>query len=127
MMINLVVCWAGVLAGFVSGMWMGFQFHRPGWLGGYGSFERRLIRLAHISFFGLALINFMFFMTVQTLGFAGLSAAVAGWLFVAGAITMPVCCGIMAFGPRSPFVFTVPVSALMGGAGLTLAMMAGLI
>ena len=33
---------------------------REDWLGGYGSFKRRLYRLAHISFFGLAIVNLMF-------------------------------------------------------------------
>ena len=40
-----------MLAGVLSGMAMGLFFHQDGWLGGYGSFRRRLLRLGHIAFY----------------------------------------------------------------------------
>ena len=46
-----------------------------------------------------------------------LSLASAG--LALGALTMPVCCAITAFGRRSPFVFTVPVTSLLLGTSLT--------
>ena len=59
-LINLLSAWIGVLAGFVSGALIGLKFHREDWLGGYTSHRRRMLRLGHISFFGLAVINVMF-------------------------------------------------------------------
>src|SRR5206468_12363049 len=52
--LNLLAAWSGILLGFISGLVFGLFFHREGWLGGYSSFKRRLYRLGHISFFGLA-------------------------------------------------------------------------
>ena len=51
--LNLFLGWLWILLGFVSGMALGMFFHRENWLGGYGSFKRRMYRLGHISFFGL--------------------------------------------------------------------------
>jgi hypothetical protein len=40
--------WLGVVAGMVSGAVMGLFFHSDQWLGGYGSWPRRILRLGHI-------------------------------------------------------------------------------
>jgi hypothetical protein len=57
---NLTLAWLWILLGFVSGMVLGLFFHRENWLGGYGSFQRRMYRLGHISFFGLGAVNALF-------------------------------------------------------------------
>ena len=118
--INLALAWLWILSGFVSGMVIGMCFHREGWLGGYASFKRRMYRLAHISLFGLGAVNLLFWLTVKTLALSGLLPAVASWLFVVGAITMPVCCVVMAHFPKLHLVFAVPVLSLIAGGTLTL-------
>src|SRR6478752_5122133 len=60
---NLVLAWLWIMMGFGSGFWLGLNFHQEHWLGGYASHKRRLYRLGHISFFGLALMNLMFYFT----------------------------------------------------------------
>ena len=71
--LNLVFAWVWILAGFLSGMVLGLRFHDDNWLGGYGSFKRRMHRLAHISFFGLGAVNLFFHLTVkgEAMGAAG--------------------------------------------------------
>jgi len=115
--LNLLVAWLWILLGFVSGLVMGCFFHRENWLGGYASHTRRLYRLAHISFFGLGLVNLCFYFTMKSLGEP--NAAVASWAFVAGAITMPICCIAMAHLPGTRLLFGVPVLSLLLGGGLT--------
>ena len=118
--LNLVSAWVGLLLGFVSGMLMGLKFHEENWLGGYTSYPRRMIRLGHISFFGLAMANLMFYFVAQALPAASISVSVASWLFVVGAVTMPVCCGLMLLSPRWRHAFVIPVLSLITGATLTL-------
>lgn len=118
--LNLVAAWAGLLCGFLSGLYLGLNFHRENWLGGYTGFKRRLYRLAHISFFGLAVVNLMFYFTAQQFGAGSALVPVASWTFVAGAISMPVCCVVMAHFPRSLMLFSVPVLSLLVGGSLTL-------
>lgn len=117
---NLAFAWLWILAGFLSGMLMGLFFHRENWLGGYGSHPRRLLRLGHISFFGLAGINLAFYLTVRAAGLDGHFVALAGPLLILGGLAMPVCCALMAWKPRLQFLFCVPVLSLLAGAILTI-------
>jgi hypothetical protein len=126
--LNLILAWTWISLGFVSGMLLGLGFHREGWLGGYGSFKRRLYRLAHISCFGLGALNLGFWLTLRALSPSGLSIEIASWAFVAGAISMPPCCLLMAHRPRSLPLFTFPVvSLLLGGVLTTVALLRALI
>lgn len=116
--INLVIAWCGILLGFLSGFVMGMFFHRQNWLGGYGSFKRRLYRLAHISCFGLGAVNFFFYLTVQMLAL-GTGFKLASLAFVIGAITMPGCCVLTAHFPSCRALFAFPVLSLVTGGVLT--------
>lgn len=111
--INLALAWLWILLGFVSGFGLGLNFHREDWLGGYGSFCRRLCRLGHISFFGLAVVNLLFYFTVRWLGLSGTALVVASWGFAAGAVSMPCCCFVMAFFPNLRLLFLLPVVSLV--------------
>ena len=118
-LLNLILAWAWIVMGFLSGLVMGLFFHQEKWLGGYASFQRRMYRLGHISFFGLGVVNLCFFLTVQALSLSGLMMQAAAWCLIAGAITMPVCCLLMAHYPRSVPLFSVPVLSLLMGGVLT--------
>ena len=117
---NLILAWLWILLGFISGMALGMFFHGENWLGGYGSFKRRMYRLGHISFFGLGAVNLLFCLTVQNFSLAGQLVSVASWAFIVGAITMPICCVVMAHFPKAHLVFSVPVVSLIAGGILTL-------
>lgn len=118
--LNLMAAWVGLLLAFGSGLVLGLGFHRENWLGGYGSFKRRLYRLGHISFFGLAAVNFMFFMTARFGGLKGAGVGLASTALVVGAVSMPACCFLMAHFPRTRPLFAIPVISLLLGAALTL-------
>lgn len=115
--LNLWAAWTGIAAGMASGALMGLFFHREGWLGGYASWPRRLLRLGHVSFFGIAFLNLAYAATVRLVGEPPAGAAIS-WLLVAGALLMPAVCGLAAW--RKPFrhLFFVPVLALAAATGL---------
>jgi hypothetical protein len=117
--LNLLAAWIGILMGFLSGAALGLFFHRDHWLGGYGSFKRRLYRLGHISFFGLGVVNLLFYFTVRSFAVNSL-IMMAGWTFMVGAISMPLCCVIMAHFPRARMLFSLPVVSLIAGGVLTI-------
>lgn len=110
--INLIFAWIWISLGFVSGAAQGMFFHREGWLGGYTAFKRRLYRLAHISIFALAMINLLFYFTVQVLPSPSLAAEIASWGFLVGAVLMPFCCLIVAHIPKLRMIFSIPVLSL---------------
>ena len=117
---NLILAWLWILLGFVTGMVLGMFFHGENWLGGYGSFKRRMYRLAHISFFGLGAVNLLFCLTAQNFPPADSLTVVASWAFIVGAISMPLCCVVMARFPKAHLIFAVPVLSLISGAILIL-------
>src|ERR1035437_5290130 len=117
---NLILAWLWILLGFVSGMVLGMFFHGENWLGGYGSFKRRMYRLGHISFFGLGAVNLLFFLTVQNFSLSGSLIHFASLAFIVGAIAMPICCVVMAHFPKVHMIFAVPVVSLIAGGILTL-------
>ena len=121
--LNLLAGWLGVLGGVVSGAVIGLFFHRDDWMGGYGSFRRRMTRLGHISFLGLGFTNLAFAFTIRAAGMPRTEAHLASLFFIAGLITMPSCCFLTAW--RKPFrlLFGIPVICVSGG---VVAVLAGL-
>ena len=117
--LNLIAGWIGILCGMLTGAIVGLRFHDENYLGGYQSWRRRLARLGHISFFGLAIINFAFFFTVEWLfsngGQANLVLNLASWLLVAGALAMPTVCYLSAWKKPLRHLFFIPVSLLIAG------------
>ena len=119
---NLFAGWVAILLGFLAGAVPGLFFWIEDWLGGYGSWRRRLMRLAHISFFGLGFINILFALSVPHLGLAA-GAPLLGWssaLLVGGVIAMPAVCYLSAW--RQPFrhLFFIPVTCMVLGVALFL-------
>jgi len=113
--LNLWAAWIGILAGMVSGTAFGIFFHEESWLGGYGSWPRRLIRLGHISFFGVAFLNLAFAVTLRLTGDVP-GARAASWLLITGAVLMPTVCGLAAWRKPLRHLFFLPVLSLLGAA-----------
>jgi len=113
--VNLIGGWLGMLGGVLSGAVVGLFFYREEWMGGYGSYRRRLTRLGHISFFGLGFLNLIFAVTSAQMFLKGSYLAVASWALIIGAASMPVCCFLSAWRQPLRHLFPVPVFAVMTG------------
>ncbi|MFN0126009.1 MAG: hypothetical protein ACKV19_04915 [Verrucomicrobiales bacterium] len=116
----LVSSWIGLLLGVFSGALLGLFFHRDDFMGGYQSFRRRLARLGHISFFGLAFLNFFFVLTAVLLGFDEARARPAALALLLGAATMPTVCFLTAWKKPFRHLFFIPVGGVAIGIVLTL-------
>jgi hypothetical protein len=110
--------WTWVLVGFATGFILGLGFHREEWLGGYASSRRRMLRLGHISFLGLGFVNLFFALSAMHMRLPAASLALASWMLVLGGVTMPLCCGLMAWRRATYPLFGVPVASLLLGAAL---------
>ena len=116
-MINIEAAWVGFLLGCVAGAVTGLFFHKNDWFGGYASWPRRMIRLAHISFFGIGFINLAFALTARALGLeAGLQGI--SLLLIAGAVTMPTVCYLSAWKPGFRNIFFIPAMSVTIGIAL---------
>lgn len=117
----LVSSWIGLLLGVLSGALLGLFFHRDDFMGGYQSFRRRLARLGHISFFGLAFLNFFFVLTAALLRFTEAQAWPVAVALLVGAATMPIVCFLTAWKRPFRHLFFIPVGSVAAGIVLTLA------
>lgn len=108
-----------MVLGLVSGAVMGLFFHREGWLGGYGSFPRRLLRLGHIAFFALGFLTVLYAVGTAILESSGWITVLGGWGLVTGAFTMGPICFWTAYWKSARHFFPIPVTGvalgLMGG------------
>lgn len=117
--LNWTVGWALILAAFLSGALIGLGFHRPGFLGGYDSLRRRLVRLGHIAFAALGMLNLLF--AYSPLPEAGSWQALAASVgFAAGGVAMPLVCLVAAWREPLRHLFALPVVLLVGAVVITL-------
>ena len=110
---NWYLGWGLVLAGFLTGAVLGLGFHREGFLGGYDSFRRRLLRLGHIACAALGMANIVYALSPWTHPIAGAGFAVGG-------CTMPVVCFLTAWRREARALFPIPVLALVAAVVFTL-------
>ena len=113
--VNLIGGWIGILAGVLCGAVMGVFFHDENWLGGYGTFARRLTRLGHISFFGLGFVNILFGLTIREMVGHSAELRVASISLLIGAAAMPICCFLTAWKKGMRHLFPIPVAAVTVG------------
>lgn len=110
--------WLGMLGGVLSGAAMGLFFLRPNWLGGYGSPARRLVRLGHISFFGIGLLNLFYALSLAPLGIAAGAGRWGSLALLVALVTMPLCCFLTAW--RQPLRHLFPIPVLSAAAGIVI-------
>jgi hypothetical protein len=119
-MINELFGWISVLASLAMGIYMGQKFQREDWLGGYGSFPRRMVRLAHVALAAIGILNIQFAQSLPHLHLGGALLTTASMTLMAAAVLMPSCCLWMAWR-RSHFeIFAAPVVCLATGMILTI-------
>jgi hypothetical protein len=117
MTMNLYAAWIGFFIGGLAGAVPGLFFHKNDWLGGYSSWQRRMIRLGHIAFFGIGFINLSFVLTAKALVIeTGLQAISV--LLLVGAIAMPLVCYLSAWKIIFRNLFFIPAGSLIVAAGL---------
>lgn len=111
---NLSVAWIGIFFGLVSGSLLGLFFQREEWLEGYGSWRRRLLRLGHISFFGIAFLNLAFVFSASRLKLEE-PLWIPAICFAIAEFTMPSVCFASAFYKPARVLFPIPVISLLVG------------
>ena len=106
---NMFAGWAGMFFGLMSGSVIGLFFHQADFAGGYGAFRRRLLRLGHIAFFGLGILNVIFALTLISSGVVLSYPGIASISLIAAAILMPAICFLSAWKKSFRHLFVLPV------------------
>jgi hypothetical protein len=116
---HLLAGWIGIALGMASGAVLGLFFHDQDWLGGYASWRRRMLRLAHISFFGTAFLNVAFSFALYVTD-AGKAFPPASCFLLSGSVLMPAVCFLAAWRTWLRHLFVLPALNLLGAAIFTL-------
>ena len=111
MALNLYAAWTFFLLGALAGATTGLFFHGEDWLGGYSSWPRRMIRLGHIAFFGIGLLNVAFALSAESLGLTT-GLGLPSILFVIGGVAMPLVCYLSAVRSSFRHLFFLPAGAV---------------
>ena len=119
-MTNELAGWGAVMASLAMGLYMGLKFQREDWLGGYGSFPRRMVRLAHIALAAIGILNIQFAYALPRLRLNPALAETASLALMAAAVLMPACCLWMAWRRSHYAIFAAPFLCLVMGVGLTM-------
>ncbi|MBM3216444.1 hypothetical protein FJZ36_16205 [Candidatus Poribacteria bacterium] len=130
---NIAFGWAWMSFGFITGMVMGlrveqFGFHRapegPTWLGGYDSVQRRLLRLAHVAFIMLPVLNILYGQHIDDAALPDGWKLVGSSAMIFGAVGIPLLCLLAVWKHRAKWFLGVPATAVLVG---NLILAAGLI
>ena len=113
--LNLALGWVAMLAGLISGAAIGLFFHNEDWLGGYGSYRRRMMRLGHLAFFGLGIVNVLFALSTAAEPIPDLNIQIAAPALIIGLVAMPTCCFLSAWRKIFRHAFPIPVLAVLTG------------
>jgi hypothetical protein len=121
--INILFGWAWMCVGFILGMTLGIWIEGEKWLGGYASITRRYLRLGHVAFIALSIINILY---GRELGFVDLPVyvkSVGSSLMIFGAAGVPLACVSAAFFRKARYFLPLPaLSVLIGTAILVIGM-----
>ena len=109
---NMVAGWSGMLLGLFAGASIGLFFHQESFAGGYASFRRRLMRLGHVAFFGLGILNVLYALTLKLSGVELRYPVIASASLVAAAALMPLVCFLSAWKMPFRHLFAIPVACV---------------
>ena len=101
-----------MLLGALTGAGIGLFIHIEDWAGGYASYRRRMLRLAHISFFGLGFINLLYALTLEHILLPQINQQVTSLGLILGVVTMPLVCYLSAWRKLMRHLFPIPVLAV---------------
>jgi hypothetical protein len=113
--LHVFVGWISVLLGVMAGAGIGLFFHNDSWAGGYDSFRRRMLRLGHISFFGIGFLNLFFGFTLDVVTLPEPYIRISSSGFLIAIVAMPACCFLSAWKKSMRQLFPIPVLAVLAG------------
>lgn len=121
---NRGVGWASLVMGATTGLILGmFVFDGPlpvpAWLGGYEELPRRLVRLAHISFMGIGILNILLARELSSLTLSEGAKAAASWSLVIANFLLPVTLFAASVYPPAKYALPVPALAIFVALSLT--------
>jgi hypothetical protein len=116
--LNILFGWAWMCVGFISGMTLGMWAEGEKWLGGYASVTRRYLRLAHVAFIALSVINILYGKELGAVALPTHIKSIGSALMIFGAAGVPIACISAAFYRKAKYVLPLPALAVLVGTAI---------
>ena len=113
--INVLFGWVWMCVGFISGMTLGLWAEEEKWLGGYASITRRYLRLAHVAFIALSIINILYGKELGSIDLPTHIKSIGSALMIFGAAGVPITCICTAFYRKAKYFLPLPALAVLAG------------
>jgi hypothetical protein len=117
-LINVQFGWAWMCLGLIFGMILGMWAEGEKWLGGYASITRRYLRLAHVAFIALSIINILYGKELATVDLPMPLKNIASYLMMFGAAGVPLTCISAAFFRKTRYFLPLPALAVFAGTSI---------
>jgi hypothetical protein len=112
---NIIFGWVWICLGFIFGMTLGIWAEGEKWLGGYASVTRRYLRLGHVAFIALPIINILYGKELASVDLGDNMKYIGSYLMIFGAVGVPIACVSAAFIRKARYFLPLPASALLIG------------
>ena len=113
--INVLFGWAWMCLGFIFGMTLGLRAEGEKWLGGYASVTRRYLRLAHVAFIALSVINILYGKELGSVALPNYIKNIGSALMIFGTAGVPLACISAAFFRKTRYFLPLPALAVLIG------------
>ncbi|MFH1621908.1 MAG: hypothetical protein ABIA97_02165 [Candidatus Omnitrophota bacterium] len=107
--LNIKFGWIWLLIGIIEAAFIGMYAFKSDWLGGYTSLARRFIRLSHIAFMALSIVNIIYGLYLPLVQIPNKIKKVGSYSMILAAISMPLICILSAFQIKFQALFFMPV------------------
>ena len=115
---NIHFGWAWMCLGLILGMTLGMWAEREKWLGGYASITRRYLRLAHVAFIALSIINILYGKELGVIDLPIPIKNIGSYLMIFGAAGVPLTCISAAFFRKTRYFLPLPALAVLAGTSI---------
>ena len=122
--VNVIFGWIWMCLGFIFGMTLGLWSDGEKWLGGYASATRRYLRLGHVAFIALPIINILYGKELALVDLGDTLKYIGSYLMIFGAVGIPITCISAGFIRKTRYFLALPASAILIG---TIILVIGLI
>jgi hypothetical protein len=121
---NRSVGWAslavGIAVGLVMGLWsFDGPLQPPAWIGEYADTARRLVRLGHIAFIGLGLVDILLERELVRSSLGQTGRSIASWSMVVGNVLLPITLFASAAYRPVKYFMAVPAGSVFVALVLT--------
>ena len=110
---NITFGWSWMFIGVLSAMILGIFAFQEGWIGGYGSLPRRFIRLGHVAFMALSIINVLYGLCIDSIGLTDKAKEVGSYTIIVAAVFMPTISILSAVIPFIQNFYFIPAISFL--------------